>query len=86
MIAPTDSPAWRTTLGQGDDFVLGSSSPSAISGFPSVTVPAGYSGPLPVGVSFIGGRWAEPRLLSLAYAWEQATDVRRKPTYRPSTG
>ena len=85
VIAPTNSPAWRTTLGQGDDFVLGSSSPSAISGYPSVTVPAGYSGPLPVGVSFIGGRWAEPRLLSLAYAWEQATGVRRKPTYLPTT-
>ena len=86
VIAPTNSPAWRTTLGQGDDFVLGSSSPSAISGYPSVTVPAGYSGPLPVGVSFIGGRWSEPRLLSLAFAWEQATHVRRKPTYRPSIG
>ena len=86
VIAPTNSPAWRTTLGQGDDFVLGSSSPSAISGYPSVTVPAGYSGPLPVGVSFIGGRWSESRLLSLAFAWEQATHVRRKPTYRPSIG
>ncbi len=86
VIAPTNSPAWRTTLGQGDAFVLGSSSPSAISGYPSVTVPAGYSGALPVGVSFIGGRWAEPRLLSLAYAWEQATHVRRKPTYIRSIG
>ena len=47
-----------------------------------MTAPAGYSRGLPVGVSFIGTRWAEPRLVGLAYAWEQATLVRRKPTYR----
>ena len=49
-------------------------------------MPAGYSGPLPVGVSFIGGRWSEPRLPSLAYAFEQATHVRRKPAYLPTIG
>ena len=47
-------------------------------------MPAGYSFGLPVGVSFIGGRWAEPKLISLAYAWEHATHVRRKPAYLSS--
>ena len=86
VIAPTNSPAWRTTLGQGDAFVLGSSSPAAISGYPSITVPAGYSRHLPVGVSFIGARWSEARLISLGYSFERATQVRRKPTYLRTIG
>lgn len=81
VIAPTNSPAWTTDLVNGDHFLLGSSSPAAISGFPSVTVPAGYSHGLPVGVSMIGTKWAEPRLIGLAYAWEQATHVRRAPQF-----
>jgi amidase len=84
IVAPTNSPAWKTDLENGDDFLVSSSSPSAISGFPDVTVPAGYSDGLPVGVSFIGTKWAEPKLLSLAYAWEQATHVRRQPRFLPS--
>ena len=67
VIAPTNSPAWTTDLVNGDHFLLGSSSPSAISGFPNITVPAGYASGLPVGASFIGAKWGEPRLLSLAY-------------------
>ena len=52
IMAPTNSPAWVTTLGQGDASLFGSSSPAAVSGYPNVTVPAGYIGPLPVGMSF----------------------------------
>ena len=85
IIAPTNSPAWTTDLINGDHFLVGSSSPSAISGYPSITVPAGYSFHLPVGVSFIGGRWSEPELISLTYAWEQATHVRRQPQLLPTT-
>ncbi len=81
IVAPTNSPAWKTDLDNGDDFLVSSSSPSAISGFPDITVPAGYSSGLPVGVSFIGRKWQEARLLSLAYSWEQATRVRRPPQF-----
>ena len=84
IIGPTNSPAWTTDLVNGDNFLLGSSSPAAISGYANVTVPAGYAHGLPVGVSFIGGRWDEPTLIGLAYAWEQATKIRKVPQYFPT--
>jgi amidase len=86
IIAPTNGPAWVTDSKLGDlggDFstFVGSSSPSAIAGYPDITVPAGYAGPLPIGVSFIGAKWSEPSLVALAYAFEQATLVRVPPEF-----
>ena len=86
IMAPTNSPAWVTTLGEGDAFLFGSSSPAAVSGYPNVTVPAGYVGPLPVGMSFFSTAWADGDVLSLAYAFEQATDVRVPPELLPTIG
>jgi amidase len=87
IIGPTNSPAWKTDPVNGDDLSIfvGSSSPAAVSGYPSITVPAGFVGPLPVGVSFIGGRWDEPTLIGLAYALEQASHVRVPPTFLSTT-
>ena len=80
IVAPTGSPAWTTDLINGDHFTGASSTPAAVAGYPSITVPAGQSFGLPVGLSFIGGAWSEPKLIGLAYAYEQATRHRRQPT------
>jgi amidase len=68
----------------GDHFGGGSSSPAARSGYPNITVPAGFVLGLPVGMSFFGRRWSEPTLLRLTYAFEQATNARRAPGFRTS--
>ncbi len=59
-------------------------SPPAVSGYPAVTVPAGYVAGLPVGVTFFGADQSDEQMLSLAYAWEQATDIRVPPTFPDS--
>jgi amidase len=84
IAAPTNSPAWVTTLGEGDAFVFGSSGPAAVAGYPNFTVPMGFVGPLPVGVSLFAGRWDEAKLVSLAYAYEQASHARRAPQMLPT--
>jgi amidase len=83
----TASPPWTTDLVNGDHFLLGSSTPAAVAGYPNITVPAGFSfGELPVGVNFIGRRWAEPTLLKLAYGYEQGTHHRHAPRFVPTLG
>jgi amidase len=81
LLAPTNGPAWTTDLLNGDHFTGGSSQPAAVSGYPSITVPAGFDRGLPVGISFFGRAWSEGVLLRIAYAFEQITKARRKPEF-----
>jgi len=72
LIALTGHPAWLIDHVLGDYHGWGTSGPAAVSGYPSITVPAGQVSGLPVGVSFIGPAWSEPRLIELAHAFELA--------------
>jgi amidase len=84
LIAPTGGPAWLTDLVNGDGSAWGSSTVPAIAGYPHVTVPMGQVFGLPVGLSFFGPAWSEPRLLGYALAFEQATRHRRPPRFLPT--
>ncbi|HEX8187670.1 MAG TPA: amidase family protein, partial [Pyrinomonadaceae bacterium] len=83
LVAPTGGPAWTTDLVNGDHFTGGSSTPAAVAGYPNVQVPAGYVYGLPVGISFFGRAYTEPKLVRLAYAYEQATRHRQPPRLLP---
>jgi amidase len=85
IVAPSGGPAWLTDLVNGDHYTgCGSSSPAAVAGYPSITVPAGAVFGLPIGISFIGGAFSEATLIKLAYAFEQATNARQTPAFLPS--
>jgi amidase len=83
FMAPTGSPAWKTDLINGDAFVISSSSPAAISGYPNITVPMGFIDGLPVGISFFGKAWSEPQLIEIAFAYESGTRYRKAPEFKP---
>jgi amidase len=81
LVAPTGGPAWMTDHVNGDHYTGGSSTPAAVAGYPSLTVPAGFVRGLPVGLTFFGAAWSEPTLIRLAFTYEQATKHRRPPRF-----
>ncbi|HTI23321.1 MAG TPA: amidase family protein [Kutzneria sp.] len=83
IVAPTNGPAWPTDYAIGDVEGVGSSTPAAVAGYPNITVPAGFVGALPVGVSFMAEKNADARLLALAAAFERVADARRAPQFLP---
>jgi amidase len=85
ILSPTNGRAWLTDFVNGDSGSgISCSSYAARAGYPHITVPMGYIGGLPIGLSLFGKAGAEPRLIQLAYHFEQATNARRAPSYAAS--
>jgi amidase len=84
LVAPSGAPAWMIDPVDGDKFLGSSSQPSAVAGYPIISMPAGFAFGLPVGLSFFAGPGSEARLLGFAFAFEQATNSRRVPKFAAS--
>jgi amidase len=83
VVTATDNPAWSTDLIFGDHFIFGTSGLAAPEGYPIVQVPAAMVFGAPMGISFFGTAFSEPKLIKLASGFEAATHVRAKnlPTF-----
>ncbi|MFE5858302.1 amidase family protein [Streptomyces sp. NPDC056500] len=81
IAAPANPPAWTTDCARGDNDVIPSSTPAAVAGYPSLSVPAGFVGELPVGLLLMAGDRQDAELLSLGAAVERRLDAWRAPRY-----
>jgi amidase len=88
IFAPTFRRSWLINLVDGDptENGNGAAGPSNAAGYPHITVPAGFVGELPIGVSFLARAWEEPKLIRYAYAFEQATRLRQSPKFLAEYG
>ena len=86
IVAPSNAPTWLIDHINGDcpTSYVSSSQLAAVAGFPNITVPAGFICEMPIGISFMGRAFSEPKLIAIAYAWEQATRARRAPKFLPT--
>lgn len=79
LVAPTTSRAWTNDREDEDDMQGSASRLAAVAGYPHLTVPMGFDRGMPVGISFIAGRWEDAKVLSLGHAFERRTLARRPP-------
>ncbi|WP_139350900.1 amidase [Rhodanobacter sp. C01] len=87
LLAPSQGPAFVTDpiLGDhilsGDPTIGGASQPAAVAGYPSITVSAGWTHGLPIGIVLFGAKWSEPTLISIAYGFEQHSQAWQPPKF-----
>ncbi|WP_372503002.1 amidase family protein [Streptomyces rhizoryzae] len=84
LAAPTNPPAWPTDCARGDNDIIPSSTPAAVAGYPSLSVPAGALDELPVGLLLTAGDRQDARLLALGAAVERTLHAWRAPRYLPT--
>ena len=83
LVAPTTGPAWTIDTINGDHSSGQTSTLPAVAGYPHLSLPMGLVSGLPVGLSFVGPAWADARILSYGYAFEQALGFDAKPGLKP---
>ena len=86
LVQPTTAPAWMIDAVHGDQSPnrAGAGGLAAIAGYPHLTVPMGAVQGLPVGLSFIGTKWDDARMLALGAAYEAASKAIVTPTFAES--
>ena len=85
IVCPTSTPQRPIDFVDGDGGgSVDCTTPAAVAGYPHITVPMGYVLGLPVGLSFFSRAWSEPVLIKAAYAYEQASRMRRAPQFLPT--
>lgn len=85
LIGPTMPASWPIDAVHGDQISGGGGgSLAAVAGYPHLSVPMGLVRGLPVGLSFIGGKWQDAEMLRLGYAYEQARGEFPRPLFYPS--
>jgi amidase len=82
LVGPTRPAAWLIDAVHGDQSPGGGGGGlAAVAGYPHLTVPMGQVRGLPVGLSFMGPKWSDALILSLGYAYEQASNRRFEPRF-----
>ena len=85
LVGPTVGPSWKIDAVNGDQFSGGGAgSLAAVAGYPHLTVPMGMVRGLPVGLSLMGAKWSDARILSLGFAFEQASHALVVPRFLSS--
>ncbi|MGX5915178.1 amidase family protein [Aliidiomarina sp. Khilg15.8] len=84
ILMPSYGPAWPTPPTEGEGFSFGTSTAAAVSGYPSITLPLGQEGPLPLGLSLVGLPWSEGQLFSLAAMLETQLGGFKPPQFLPA--
>ncbi len=79
LVAPTAGPAWVVDGINGDHASGQAPTLPAVAGYPHLSVPMGLVAGLPVGLSIIGAKWDDARVLAYGYAFEQALGFKEKP-------
>jgi len=84
ILSASNSPAWKTDHACGDHYVGGNTSLAAIPACPHITVPAGFAGELPLGLSIFGVPHSEKTLIRVGLAFERVANARRSPKFLPT--
>jgi amidase len=81
ILLPATTAAWAIDHVKGDNYSFGTSTAAAVAGYPSITIPAGMDGELPLGLSIVGAKWSEPKLIRFAAMLEQQLPSRKTPGF-----